>query len=41
MAIFHPSGNEFEIYVRRSFTEYLWTWLEDASLEFGVRIETT
>ncbi|MEC8773693.1 MAG: sarcosine oxidase subunit gamma family protein [Pseudomonadota bacterium] len=41
VAIFHPSGNEFEIYVRRSFTEYLWTWLEDASLEFGVRIETT
>ena len=40
VAIFHPSGNEFEIYVRRSFTEYCGL-VEDASLEFGVRIETT
>jgi len=26
----------FEIYVLRSFAEYLWTWIEDAAREFGV-----
>jgi len=41
VALYHPSATDFHIFVRRSFTEYLWTWLEDASLEFGVRIETT
>ncbi len=25
----------YDIYVDRSFTEYLWTWLEDAATEFG------
>ena len=31
----HQSNkNEYKIFVRRSFTEYLWTWLEDASLEY-------
>ena len=29
---------EYEIYVHRSFAEYLWAWLEDAGLEYGVRI---
>ena len=28
----------FEIYVSRSFSQYAWTWLEDAAREFGVRI---
>jgi len=28
----------YEIYVYRSFAEYLWTWLEDAGREFGVKI---
>ena len=28
----------FEIYVHRSFAHYVWTWLEDAGREFGVRI---
>ena len=28
----------FEIYVNRSFSQYAWTWLEDAAREFGVRI---
>lgn len=28
----------FDIYVLRSFAEYLWTWLEDAGREYGVRI---
>ena len=28
----------FELYVGRSFSQYAWTWLEDAAQEFGVRI---
>ena len=28
----------FDIYVNRSFSQYAWTWLEDAAREFGVRI---
>jgi sarcosine oxidase subunit gamma len=29
----------FELYVRRSFAEYLWLWLEDAAKEYGLRVE--
>lgn len=37
--IHQASGSpRFEIYVHRSFAQYLWTWLEDAGREFGVRI---
>jgi len=32
-------GPAFEIVVRRSFTEYFWTWLEDAAAEYGFAIE--
>jgi len=28
----------WEVYVHRSFSEYLWRWLEDAGLEYGVAI---
>lgn len=28
----------FELYVHRSFAEYLWTWLEDAALEYGLKV---
>ena len=31
-------GAFFDIHVARSFAEYLWTWLEDAAGEYGVRI---
>ena len=31
----------YDILVRASFAEYLWMYLEDAGLEFGVRIEAT
>lgn len=31
-------GAVFELYVLRSFAEYLWTWIEDAAGEFGVAI---
>ncbi len=36
-----PAGAEgpvFDIYVPRSFAEYLWTWLEDAGREYGVTV---
>ena len=29
---------DYELYVHRSIAEYLWAWLEDAGLEFGVRV---
>lgn len=28
----------FDLYVARSFAEYLWAWLEDAAGEFGIRV---
>ena len=32
-------GPSFDVYVARSFADYLWTWLEDAGREYGVAIE--
>ncbi len=29
----------FEIYVHRSYAEYLWSWIEDSSREYGLKIE--
>jgi sarcosine oxidase subunit gamma len=31
-------GPIFDIYVLRSFAEYLWAWIEDAGTEYGVTI---
>ncbi len=31
-------GPIFDIYVARSFAEYLWLWLEDAGAEYGVTV---
>jgi sarcosine oxidase subunit gamma len=31
-------GPVFEVYVLRSFAEYLWTWIEDAGGEYGVTV---
>jgi len=28
----------YDIFVHRSFAEYLWAWLEDASAEYGLRV---
>ena len=38
--LIHQTGAEpaYDIYVDRSFAEYLWTWLEDAAAEFGFAI---
>lgn len=33
-----PKDGVFEIFTRRSFAEYLWAWLEDAGLEYGVAV---
>ncbi len=32
--------DSFEVIVAISFAEYLWTWLEDAGREYGVRVST-
>lgn len=35
----HQTGDAaYEIYVRRSFAEYLWLWLEDAGREFDLAV---
>jgi sarcosine oxidase subunit gamma len=38
--ILHQTSDapEYEIYVHRSFAEYLWSWLEDASAEYGLTV---
>ncbi len=33
-------GPVFDIYVPRSFAEYLWAWLDDAAQEYGVTVLT-
>jgi len=33
-----PVGACFDVYVGRSFADYLWTWLEDAGREYGVQV---
>lgn len=39
-AIIRRSGeSEFELIVRRSFADYLWLWIQDASREFGLVVE--
>lgn len=32
-------GSVFDIHVARSFAQYLWAWLEDAGLEYGVQVD--
>lgn len=31
--------DEFELVVRRSFADYIWLWIQDASQEFGLAVE--
>jgi sarcosine oxidase subunit gamma len=33
------AGLAFEVYVARSFAQYLWDWLEDAGREYGVQVD--
>jgi sarcosine oxidase subunit gamma len=32
------TADTFELYVARSYADYLWRWLEDAGAEFGVAV---
>jgi sarcosine oxidase subunit gamma len=34
-----PAGPTFDLHVARSFSDYLWSWLEDAGREYGVQVE--
>ena len=40
--LLHQIGDAplFEIYVHRSFADYLWHWLEDAAEEYGLAVPT-
>jgi sarcosine oxidase, subunit gamma len=33
------AGPAFEVYVARSYAQYLWAWLEDAGREYGVQVD--
>lgn len=33
------SETEFELVVRRSFADYIWLWIQDASQEYGLAVE--
>jgi len=39
-ATIRRSGEQrFELIIRRSFSDYIWLWLQDASREYGLVIE--
>ena len=40
MTIQQTADDTYDIIVRRSFAEYVWTWLEDAAREYGIRVVT-
>ncbi|WOD07788.1 sarcosine oxidase subunit gamma [Marinomonas sp. GJ51-6] len=33
--------NRFELVIRRSFADYVWLWIQDASLEYGLVVEAS
>ncbi|MDA7089333.1 sarcosine oxidase subunit gamma family protein, partial [Pseudomonas sp. SA3-5] len=38
--VIRRTGEEtWELLVRRSFSDYIWLWLQDASAEFGLAIK--
>ena len=39
LMIRHTAEDTWELVVRRSFADYVWLWLQDASAEYGLRIE--
>ena len=40
-AVIRRTGeSEFELVVRRSFADYIWLWIQDASQEYGLVIES-
>lgn len=40
LVIRHTAEETWELVVRRSFADYIWLWLQDASAEFGLAVET-
>ena len=40
-AVIRRAGEtQFELVIRRSFADYIWLWIQDASAEFGLVIES-
>lgn len=39
LVIRHTAEEVWELVVRRSFADYIWLWLQDASAEYGLAIE--
>ena len=40
-AVIRRTGeSEFELVVRRSFADYIWLWIQDASQEYGLAVES-
>ena len=39
LVIRHTAEDTWELLVRRSFSDYFWLWLQDASAEFGLAIK--
>ena len=39
-AVIRRTGEkQFELVIRRSFSDYLWLWIQDASREFGLVVD--
>ena len=38
VVLYQTADDTYEIFVRRSYADYLWQWLEDAGREFGVAV---
>ena len=34
----HTGEDTWELVVRRSFADYFWLWLQDASAEYGLQV---
>lgn len=39
LVIRHTAEDVWELVVRRSFADYIWLWLQDASAEYGLAVE--
>jgi sarcosine oxidase subunit gamma len=39
LVIRHTGEDTWELLVRRSFSDYIWLWLQDASAEFGLAVK--
>ncbi|MDO9323257.1 MAG: sarcosine oxidase subunit gamma family protein, partial [Pseudomonas sp.] len=39
LVIRHTGEETWELLVRRSFSDYFWLWLQDASREYGLAVE--